>query len=340
MVYELSENYIPQNFPHRTDQINKIQKVLDNFNKFSYGQNLLIQGLTGSGKTSIVKKVLNDFGKYYYVNTTSLYTTFKILKYLNNGGVPNDGIGILNGRFQEKLKNNPMPIVIDETNRIRDLENFMNCINSMYRTIQVPFIIITNKLTFLREIPDDARHTLFMEVVKFPSYNANELYDILVDRINLVRNQIPEIEERTLKLICALASKEGDARTAIRIIGKCIYDNNFNDEYIYNKYNEMQQEDWIYWINNMGISEKAFLEVFLDLVLVKQNINSLDIWNNMKQYTPARISQLITVFENYGIIKSVYQSVSGKRGRGYRVVSFVNDEIKNKIDKILMESKI
>ena len=336
MVFELSENYIPQNFPHRTDQILKIKNILDNFKKFNYGQNLLIQGTTGSGKTSILKKVLGDHGNYYYVDTTSLYTTFKILKYLNNSGIQSDGIGILTGRFKDKLRQEPMPVVIDETNKIRDIEKLMDCINSIYRSVQVPFVIITTKWNFLSDIPTDARNTLFFNVLQFTKYNADELYDILIDRLNLIKDKVPMLDESTLKFICALGAKEGDARIALELTLNSILNNNFDEAYIFEYYNKKQNEDWEQWINGIGSSEKIFLESLLELSLIKQEISSLDIYNSMKHYGPSRISQLITIFENYGIIKTSYRNLGGRKGR-YRIVSFANDEIKNKIDKLLIE---
>jgi len=50
MIRELTESFNPKKVLHRKEQIKVIDAVFKNFNKFGMASNLLIQGVTGSGK--------------------------------------------------------------------------------------------------------------------------------------------------------------------------------------------------------------------------------------------------------------------------------------------------
>ena len=60
MIIELSDDYIPEKILHRDSQIKEIKKIFKNFKKLGMGTNLVILGVTGSGKTCLIKKIIYE----------------------------------------------------------------------------------------------------------------------------------------------------------------------------------------------------------------------------------------------------------------------------------------
>ena len=89
MIRELTESFDPKKVLHRKEQIKIIDAVFKNFNKFGMASNLLIQGVTGSGKTTTVTKVMNDNtpetsndNNILFSSGADTKTTFKTLRSL------------------------------------------------------------------------------------------------------------------------------------------------------------------------------------------------------------------------------------------------------------------
>jgi len=334
VIKELTDSYVPDKILHREKQIKRIKDIFINFKNLGFASNLLIQGVTGSGKTISVMKVISDVGddNYFYTTATQPTTTLKTLKSLfdTNKGATSDVIvyGI------KKLKEKPRVLIIDEVNKIKDITEFFNALNAIYRETGCPIIIITNKRTIIKDMPDDARLTLFFERVNFPAYNAKELKDILMYRLEKIKNKIPEIPESAINYICALGAREGSARIVLGITLRCILENNFSEEFIRDVMDNIDLEDWKSFINGLSKTEKVFLKTLLMLKEVKDEITSSDISRFMDKLSPSRISQLITTFVDYGVINYRYKNM-GRHGGRMRIVNFVSDEIYKKLNDLI-----
>lgn len=332
MIVELTENYQPTEILHRDKQINSIIGVFKNFKETGMSSNLLVLGTSGSGKTTTVRKIIQRenqsvFGSASITNTT--FKTFRAMFDLNCKTTERLISEIIN-----KLKKEPKILIIDEINKIIDPLNFFNLLNTIYRETSCPVIIITNKRTIHEDIPEDARLTLFFERVDFPSYNALELYDILKGRLKLIREKIPKIPNGSLKKICALGGKDSSARVVLSLTLRCILANNFSEDYIDKIKNDLKKEDWREFCLGLKPTEKEFLKILLDLQTIKKEIIPTDISKTMKDFTPARISQLISSFENYGIIESKYKNL-GRAGGRKRIINFASQEIFESLSEIM-----
>jgi len=62
----LMPDYIPDELPHREDQIRKIASILAPLYREEKPNNIFIYGLTGTGKTAVVKFVLSRFHKNFW----------------------------------------------------------------------------------------------------------------------------------------------------------------------------------------------------------------------------------------------------------------------------------
>lgn len=342
MVFELTENYCPNSFPHRENQIQAIRNTFDSFKNFGYGQNLLILGVSGSGKTSVVKYILNDLENSrisLYVSASSHNSPRSIFGHLSceSKRSTSDMVYML----IDKLKVEKKIVIIDEVDKTKDMESLMNYLNVLYREVCVPIILITNKRNFIETMPDDVRLTLLLQKIDFPSYNSLQLKDILTSRLEeLAKKNYPVLDEGVINYICAMSvfKYSSSARVVLDLSRKCILSNKIKYEecieFLNNTINQMEEEEWSKFVNNLSHSEKRFLEVLIELLSENDYVDVSMIHEKMCDLTPSRISQLVTSFVDYGIIKTNYKNFGRVKGR-FRVLSFSNPIIQGKMIELI-----
>jgi len=250
----LSIKFTPENIPHRENQIKQVALILAPLLRNEKPSNIFIYGKTGSGKTLIVKSVVNNLlgtinknntpVKIFYINCKMKKITdteYRLLAQLisNFGGkVPYTGLPTneVYRRFFELLdrSNQNVVLVLDEidalVNKIGDgiLYNLTR-INQELEKTKLTLIGISNNLSFVDELDPRVKSSLSEEEIIFPPYNANELKDILTDRANLAFNP-GVMSPRVVAKCSALAAQEhGDARRALdllRVAGETAERNN------------------------------------------------------------------------------------------------------------------
>lgn len=336
MITELTEYYEPEKILHRKEQIKEIDNAFKNFKKFGISSNLLIQGVTGSGKTTIVTKVIKDNTNensedFIFISGAETQTSFKTLRAIFDLNFSTIERVLTEG--VKKLKVHPKIIIIDEVNKIRDCNNLFNNLNTIYRGVQCPIILITNKRTIVDSMPDDARLTLLFDKVNFPAYNSFEIKDIIKDRIKRIKTKI-KFPEGALAKICAFSGRQGSARIALMITMKCILANDYSFKHIDKIAKNLEKEDWRIFIKGLTPSEKRFLEALLNISNSKQFMRHSDLTMRLKDLSPSRISQLVTSFEDYGILITEYKNFGRGTGR-YRIIRFASKEIREKMEDVL-----
>ena len=338
----LSEDYIPEKFFFREEQVRKIKETFSQFKKDRYSIiNLIILGTTGAGKTGVVKKMMYEGENYIYVSALNLKTTNSIFKKISETKkkfvATSDS---LNGAVNI-FKENPKILIIDEVGKINDMENFCNYLNAFYRETQVPIILITNKWTFIQEMPDDARLTLFLEKVEFPSYNTKQLKEILIDRINATELEIGKplnINDSELEYLCCRIVKEhfSSVRIALRILNRCFASDNYSKEFLDKTIDYLVELDYASFVNKLSPTEKDFLGFLLEYSDGNESIPITEIINlpeSRRFGEISRISQLTTALIDYGFIKAKYHHL-GRKGGKHRILIFDKD-YKEKLLKLL-----
>lgn len=321
---------MPDKIFHRDSQIEKIKQTFEHFKQFGQfsADNLIILGVTGSGKTVTVTKIIGQENNCMFLSGKDTKTSFKTIKKLTDG--KSNAFDIVLADAINNLKENPKIIIIDELNYIKDVNNLFNDLNTIYRATGVPIILITNNRVLLSQMPEDAIKTLFFKRVEFPSYNANELYDILKDRLD--KYNIPE---NALRYICAIGSKDGSARIIMRLTKECIKSNDYSENFIRQKKIEMEQ-DWVLnWLSSINDTEEKCLRAMLKLKEDSIEITPSEIRNTL-DIDPPRISELITKFEEYGFITTKYIN-KGRGGGRTRVISFVSEAYYKKLVQLVNE---
>jgi len=241
--YPLSPKYIPLRLIARDEQINKIKSVLKPIIRQGEPVNTIIHGKTGTGKTVVVKYVVNQLLDKLkimdYINivpvhinskddtstTQILYTIIKTLD--SKRTVPKRGIEL--GWYYREIwdimnsTNTSILLIIDEIDKLkRDdiLYTFSRAGggHNLKERIYIGIIGMTNDTKYFENIDSRIKSSMAFSNITFPPYNAIQLIEILNDRAKLAFQE-GVLEEMVIPLCAAFAAQEhGDARRALALL--------------------------------------------------------------------------------------------------------------------------
>ena len=245
--------YIPNRILHRDKQQEIVTQSLIPIYQKSIPSNLLVYGKPGTGKTLVIKKVLNQIQtrldknsypiKLAYTNAKHESTLYGLLLSLGRQlglqekktandkfWLPGTGLAISEvfNRILyviEKKKVNTI-FVIDEIDYLAELvsktgKDILYSITRANERLQngsLSLIGISNDLTFKERLDPRVISSLSEEEIVFPNYVTNEITEILKDRINIAfENDV--VSSGALNLCASMACGEhGDARRAIDLL--------------------------------------------------------------------------------------------------------------------------
>jgi len=236
----LRNDYVPEKLPHREEQIRCFGEIITPALKGSRCSNIFIYGKTGTGKTAVVRYVLNklvqkasEFGapvKVCYANCRLSGTEYRILSSLCesiNVKVPFTGLalGEVFDRFKKGLNSRKLLliVVLDEIDAlIKDRGDVLlyelTRINEYLNNSKTSIVGISNDLRFKEFLDPRVLSSLSEEEIVFRPYDASELQDILLDRANAAFMD-GVLADGTVGLCAALAAAEhGDARRALDLL--------------------------------------------------------------------------------------------------------------------------
>jgi len=236
----LRNDYVPEKLPHREEQIRCFGEMITPALKGSRCSNVFIYGKTGTGKTAVVKYVLNklvqkasELGvpvKVCYVNCRLSGTEYRILSSLCESiivKVPFTGLalGEVFDRFKKGLGSRKLLliVVLDEIDAlVKDRGDVLlyelTRINEYFNGSKTSIIGISNDLRFKEFLDPRVLSSLSEEEIVFRPYDASELQDILLDRASAAFSG-GVLLDGTVGLCAALAAAEhGDARRALDLL--------------------------------------------------------------------------------------------------------------------------
>ena len=236
----LDSSFVPENLPHRTDQIKQLGYILASVLRGGKPSNILCFGKTGTGKTAVSKHVLNTLSKkasqhghkieVAYLNCNSVDTNYRVFADLCSTlgiDVPFTGLATDEVFFRFRLgldqRDSFFIVVLDEIDSLvkksgnETLYNLTR-INSEMTRAKVSLIGISNDLKFKEYLDPRVLSSLSEEEIVFKPYEAPEITDILVERSHLAFKD-QSLESGVINMIAAIAAQEhGDARRAIDLL--------------------------------------------------------------------------------------------------------------------------
>ncbi len=345
----LSSSYIPDNFPHRENQINSIAKILGAIINGGIASNILLYGKSGSGKTSSILYVTNMLSEAVsgqlnsiYINCQIYDSQYSILVYIINSinvgetqipalGLPLDRIYFELIRRLKK-SNRYTIIILDEIDKLiqKSGSDALYVILKIVADSNSSIIGITNEASFINRLDARVQSRMNQESVIFPPYNAIELKDILNFRIEgIIKKEF--IDDSAINLCAALGAQEhGDARKSIDLLRIAIDNvlrdqkNKVNAEDVFHARDKFEMNILKESIKTLPIHSKM---VLLSVSLTQETDSELtvtgEIYENYKNIslelgfqplTMRRISDLLNDLEDLGLIATNTRSL-GRYGR-------------------------
>lgn len=371
----LSTQFTPDTIPHRSTQINQIGLILAPVLRGEKPSNIFIYGKTGTGKSLCVqhtttklmeaaKKNANENIKTIYVNCKMSKvsdTEYRMLSQLiSNFGIEVPFTGLptnqLYNQFYKLIdeKKQNIILVLDEVDalvsKIGDgvLYNLTR-VNQDLKKSKLTVIGISNNISFINDLDPRVKSSLSEEEIVFPPYNANEIKDILTERVGMAFND-GVISPAVIAKCSALAAQEhGDARKAfdlLRVSGEIaerLGNNIVSEDHVDIAERKLDIDKTIEIVQNQPKQSQCVLMAIIRLFKSGKNgVQTGDIYdvyleicrkNNMKQLTQRRISDLISELDMFGIVNAKVIS-KGRYGRTREIKVGLSREIIEKIERL------
>lgn len=352
----LRHDYVPENLPHREDQIRFLGEIVAPLLKGVRSSNILIYGKTGTGKTAVVKYVLNKLGqkaqectspvKFCYVNCRWVGTEYRVLSalcYALGVKVPFTGLalGEVFDRFRKGLdtQSGVFIVVLDEIDALVKTRGDtvlyeLTRVNETLRFGKTSIVGISNDLRFKEFLDPRVLSSLSEEEIVFRPYDAAELRDILLER---AKSSFLDgvLSDSAVSLCAALAAAEhGDARRALdllRVAGELAEREGAKiiiDEHIRRAETRIEHDRVVEALKNLPVHSKlVLLGVY---ILVKANIARAitgDIYEiycelceqaGLAPLTQRRVSGLINELDVIGLLNTQVVSM-GRYGRTKKI---------------------
>ncbi|MBY9010786.1 MAG: orc1/cdc6 family replication initiation protein [Candidatus Lokiarchaeota archaeon] len=354
----LEPSFIPDELPHRNAEIEKIAGITACALKGDVPPNFLCYGMTGTGKTATVRYISQKLAQHctnnppwwVYINCTVVSTPYRILAHIYNTivgkekipatGLPKDIIlKKLLGLLDQLIKNSVCFLVLDEIDILIEKKGGNEILYNLTRLnenldlCRTSVIGISNKLRFMEYL--DSRVTSNLEEeepIVFHPYNANQLADILKQRVEIAFKE-DIIDIGVVKLCAGLAAKEhGDARKALQLLRKAgeIAERNqskkITENHVEKAQRDIDKDHIVEYIFSMPLqTQLTLIAIYLLTKFTKNHIiTSGDIYEvhselsnkipGLKQLTRRRISDYINELALSGLITANTRSM-GHYGR-------------------------
>ena len=234
----------PSNLPHRETEVEALVRNLVDALNGHIPSNMLLYGVPGSGKTVVTRFVLSQLlekGKQmeqsvqtYEINCRNVDTKYRVVQTLasqlkQRGDYPIPFTGWPTDRVLETLIERMDRVggvhilVLDEIDNLvaragSDLLYSLTNLNTILKNARCCIIGISNDLNFTQELDPRVSSRLSQEDVVFHPYGAQEIQDILQERVRMgLKNN--SLEGGVIPLCSALAAQEhGDARRALDLL--------------------------------------------------------------------------------------------------------------------------
>ncbi len=239
----LQTTYLPEELPHRKDEIDKIASIISSALYGDKPSNIMIYGATGTGKTAVVSFIGKELKKidpdedrcsYLYVNCEVVDTSYGILFNIASQFIKdiNQKIPFTGWSFEKlyeefykqiEMTSRVFVIVLDEVDHMiskkgDDIFYHLAKVNEHLVKSKVSLIGISNNMKFMELLEPKARSRFGGESIIFQRYDKSQLEDILKKRVEGLFEE-GVLDDSVIRYCATIAARnEGDARMAIDLL--------------------------------------------------------------------------------------------------------------------------
>jgi Cdc6-like AAA superfamily ATPase len=211
----LSESYIPQNILHREKELIQLSSAINVVNTFVYGP-------TGSGKTLLIKKAIQDFnakssGMVIYIDCCLYQTTnaifHEILLSLNTI-VSSKSNYALTKRLKERVRrlDHGLSICLDHFERLKEIETVNRLLS-----LEIKLVIVSDSHETFRKLNSMGKANI-TNMIEIPNYAVDQAFDILSDRAREALEGTAYSDETIRKIAQASSGNMTLSRNLLRAI--------------------------------------------------------------------------------------------------------------------------
>ncbi len=261
----LTEAFVPTRLLHREGQIRELERCLKPALKNRSIENIFLMGISGTGKTTITKWILENYFKEIsaYVNCWKYRTTHEVLKeVLLALQVPVHGresTGELTKALEKIMKKRKIIVCLDEVDRLDDFDLLYLLARS-----ECGLMLISTRCHVLASLTSRIRSGLALTEIEFPAYKTDELYDIIRDPVDFAFRP-SSLKNEFIKL--ASVAAQGDARTVLEIVRKAgkkaevRYLNEVTMRELEETINETNKLKMVYPVDKLNEHQKAIYDI-------------------------------------------------------------------------------
>jgi len=366
----LRPSYIPNFLPHREKQIKELAAILVPALRRETPSNVFIYGKTGTGKTAVatfIGRKLMEKGKemdvpihFIYINCEIVDTQYRILQNITNHfikgwnervpftGWPTDEVYARLIKSIDKAKGVTV-IVLDEVDKVKGDEVLYNLsrINNDLKEGRASVIGISNDLKFTEFLDPRVKSSLGEENLIFPPYTADELKDILNERVKLAFHE-NVIKEGVVELCAAKAAQEhGDARRALDLlrvsaeIAERVGDEVVEEKHVRYAEEKIELDRVTEIIRTLPLQSKLVLMGAVIGTEVYDELNTGDLYNIYRELckeggynilTQRRVADIISEMDMMGILNARVIS-KGRYGRTRQIEVSMHSKIKEILER-------
>ena len=352
----LRHDFIPDELPHREAEIIRFGAVLAPSLKGTRCSNLFIYGKSGTGKTAVAKYVLDRIARkgrttskkvrVCYVNCRKAGTEYRTLSSMCSAvgvKVPFTGLATAEvlSRFKRGLENTGSTFIaaLDEIDALvrgygDGIMYKLTRINEELRSSRLTIMGISNDLYFKDLLGARVRSSLSEEEMVFKPYTAEQIRDILSQRVQLAF-RCGSLPEPSLNLVAALAAAEhGDARRALdllRVSGEIAERGNASvvyEEHIREAQRKIEHDRVVEVLDTLPLHSKILLcALYVREGESKRGITTGDLYETyhgccgklgVDALTQRRVSGLLSELDMLGVANAKIANL-GRYGRTKRI---------------------
>ncbi len=358
----LVSDFIPLSLPHRESEIRRLAQILSPSLEGTRPNNAFMYGLTGTGKTAVVRYVSNQLSKealsrgaavgLVYVNARKDDTSYRVLAQVGkqlNLHLPFTGLSVAEVYSRvtahvEKLSCTVIVSIDEIDSLVREpngnLLYKLTRMNSDLSKSRVSLIGITNDSKVLDVLDPRVRSSLGEEELIFGPYDAEQLRDILHARSSDAF-QDNALGADVIPYVAALAAKDhGDARKAVDLLRKAgevaerLGSERVRTEHVQQALSEIEVDTALEVVTKLPLHSKIILACVADLYVKKQTVITGDVFAlylhtckrmGLEVLTSRRVSEIINELDMVGVISTRILN-RGRFGRTKRIALNVDPE--------------